>query len=88
MSEKEIMSRLIHANEQYKESLLKVNNAKKQIVHMESELIERKILKEKIEEELRVYILKYPEEEKTLNQTDIERFKELLPGLLEKLKHE
>jgi hypothetical protein len=86
--QKDILERLMAAELLYQEHRMKTAAAKKLFIECETDMVSSKITKENIQEELRIHMLKYPEEEATLNQLDIARFSEVLPGLLEKLKHE
>jgi hypothetical protein len=85
-SEKEIQNHLEETNKDLKEARLRLKECKFALQIAEDNLITLKLTQEKLIEQLRVIDCEKVKFEKTANQVDIERFREALPNLLEKLK--
>lgn len=87
VTEEELMKQLQESDKVLRDARARVQQVKKDHVDAESALIEAKLHKDKIVEELRVWRYKNVDDlETTDREEDIERFRLLLPDLLDKVK--
>ncbi len=83
MSDQELLQQLDDADYEYQEAKRKLARLKKECMDAETVLINCKIHKEKVVEALRVHMNTTPRLEKSLQDLEIERFRETHPELVE-----
>lgn len=86
-AEEELVQKLQDADKELKDARTRVTQLKKEFTDAESNLIEAKLNRDKIIEELRLWRYRNIDDlETTDREEDIERFRKLLPDLLDKVK--
>lgn len=86
-AEEELVQKLQDADKELKDARARVTQLKKEFTDAESNLIEAKLNRDKIIEELRLWRYRNIDDlETTDREEDIERFRKLLPDLLDKVK--
>lgn len=83
MTDEELLKQLDDADYEYQEAKRKLARLKKEYVDAETVLINCKLHKDRVVEALRVHMATTPRHEKSLQDLEIDRFRETYPELVE-----
>ena len=82
MTDQELLQQLDNADYEYQEAKRKLARLKKEYMDAETVLINCKLHKERVVEAIRVHMATTPRPEKSLQDLEIERFRETYPELV------
>ena len=85
ITEQEILDKIKETELEQKEARTLVAFHKKAAVDAESALIAANIKAERLKEELRVFLVKYPHKEESYEEKELREFRLRLPELLKKI---
>jgi chromosome segregation ATPase len=85
MDEQEMLQQIANTQAAYESAQQQMRDAKKAFTEAESLVVEHKIRLENLREQLRQYKRNTPTSILTLEEEDLERFREVLPDLLKKI---
>jgi hypothetical protein len=85
MDEQDMLQQIANTQAAYVAAQQQMRDAKKAFTEAESLVVEHKIRLENLREQLRQYKRNTPSSTLTLEEEDIQRFREVLPDLLKKV---
>ena len=88
MTEKELLKAITEAEADRAKFKSKISKLQKQVMELESDLIESTIRKDRLAEELTVFRSRDPIHVPDLRDLEIEAFRKTLPGCLKKIEAE
>lgn len=81
MTDEELLKQLDNADYEYQDAKRKLARLKKECIDAETILINCKLHKDRVVEALRVHMATTPRPEKSLQDLEIERFREMYPDI-------
>lgn len=85
ITEQEILDQIKETEVEQKEARSLVTFHKKAAIDAESQLIAANLKAERLKEQLRVFLLKYPHKEETHEEKELREFRIRLPEILKKI---